>query len=189
MDELNDEFMQKSIDKGKMLTSSMSKTIDDFRDFFKPNKLKESFNISQTIKNTIELIEASYNNNNITLQTNLDKEISIEGYSSEFSQVILNILSNAKDALIENKTENRTVTISAFSNNDQAVITIEDNAGGIPEKIINRIFDPYFTTKEEGKGTGIGLYMSKTIVETNMGGKLEVSNNDKGALFTIVLKK
>jgi len=189
MDELNDEFMQKSIDKGKKLTSSMSKTIDDFRDFFKPNKLKENFNISQTIKNSIDLIEASYNNNNITLQTNLDEEIFIEGYPSEFSQVILNILSNAKDALIENQEGNRTVSINIFSQNDKAIITIEDNAGGIPATIINRIFDPYFTTKDEGKGTGIGLYMSKTIVETNMGGKLEVTNSQTGAKFTIKLKK
>ncbi len=186
MDELNDEFMQKSVDKGKMLTFSMSKTIDDFRDFFKPNKLKENFNISQTIKNTIELIEASYESNNITLQTDLDESIELQGYPSEFSQVILNIISNAKDALIENIHKDRVIKITSYLQDEQAIITIKDNAGGIPEGIINKIFDPYFSTKEEGKGTGIGLYMSKTIIETNMSGKISVENSDTGALFTIV---
>jgi signal transduction histidine kinase len=189
MDELNDEFMEKSIDKGKKLTTSMSKTIDDFRDFFKPNKLKEDFNISQTIKNTIELIEASYHNNNIILQTHLNEKIITEGYPNEFSQVILNILSNAKDALLEKKKEHKVVTISTFATENHAIITIEDNAGGIPEHIINRIFDPYFTTKEEGQGTGIGLYMSKTIIENNMRGKISVQNHKEGACFTIKLKK
>jgi len=189
MDELDDEFMEKSIDKGKMLTASMSKTIDDFRDFFKPNKLKERFNISTVIKNTTDLLEASYANNNITLETDLDETITIDGYPSEFSQVILNILSNAKDALIEHKERDRVVSIKAKSDGDEAVIMIEDNAGGIPEKIIEKIFDPYFTTKEEGKGTGIGLYMSKTIIENNMGGKLIVKNGKNGAVFTIILKE
>jgi signal transduction histidine kinase len=185
MDELNDEFMQKSIDKGKMLTSSMSKTIDDFRDFFKPNKLKENFNVSQIIKNTTELIEASYNNNNITLKTDLDTDITIEGYPSEFSQVILNILSNAKDALIEYKESSRIVNIKTYEQNNKIIISIEDNAGGIPKEIISKIFDPYFTTKEEGKGTGIGLYMSKTIIETHHKGKLYAVNGDEGVCFFI----
>ncbi len=189
MDELNDEFMQKSIDKGKMLTSSMSKTIDDFRDFFKPNKLKENFNVSQIIKNTTELIEASYNNNNITLKTDLDTDITIEGYPSEFSQVILNILSNAKDALMEYKVSSRIVNIKTYEQNNKIIISIEDNAGGIPKEIISKIFDPYFTTKEEGKGTGIGLYMSKTIIENSMGGELEIVNSTDGAKFIIKLKK
>ena len=189
MDELDDEFMQKSIDKGKRLTASMSKTIDDFRNFFKPNKIKEDFNISQTIQNTIELIEASYHNNNITLQTRLDTNITTVGYPNEFSQVILNILSNAKDALREKKQEHKIVMISTFLKENHAFVTIEDNAGGIPEKIINKIFDPYFTTKDEGQGTGIGLYMSKTIIENNMNGEISVQNNKEGARFTIKLKK
>ncbi len=189
MDELNDEFMQNSIDKGKKLTKSMSKTIDDFRNFFKPNKIKENFNLSLVIKNTIELLEASYNNNNITLKTELDESIVIEGYPSEFSQVILNILSNAKDALIEHKKHNRQVFIKLIQEDTNVFITIEDNAGGIPEDIITKIFDPYFTTKEEGKGTGIGLYMSKMIIENNMSGKISVQNEENGAFFTIILKK
>ncbi len=185
MDNLSDEFMQKSVEKGKMLTASMSKTIDDFRNFFKPNKLKERFSIAKAITDTIGLIEASYNNHNITLKTDLDTQLIVEGYPSEFSQVILNILSNAKDALIENEVQEKRVYIKTESDNTHAIITIKDTAGGIPEAIIDKIFDPYFSTKEEGQGTGIGLYMSRTIIETNMSGKLTVSNSDTGACFTI----
>ncbi len=189
MDDLNDEFMQKSVDKGKMLTSSMSKTIDDFRDFFKPNKLKEKFYISDIIHSSIELIDASYKNYNITLETNLDQDAIIHGYPGEFSQVILNILSNAKDALIDNKEENRIISISTHKNDDDVIIEIKDNAGGIPQEIITKIFDPYFTTKEEGKGTGIGLYMTKTIIENNMAGKISVENLSEGACFSITLQR
>jgi nitrogen fixation/metabolism regulation signal transduction histidine kinase len=187
LDELTDEFMEQSVEKGKMLTLNMSKTIDDFRDFFKPNKLKETFSLASSIKNTIELIEASYKNSNIEILTNLEEKMEINGYPSEFSQVILNILSNAKDALIEYKAEKRVVKIESFSQDKHAIIIIEDNAGGIPVEILTKIFDPYFTTKEEGKGTGIGLYMTKTIVENNMGGKLSVQNTSQGAKFTISL--
>jgi len=189
MDDLNDEFMQKSVDKGKMLTTTMSKTIDDFRDFFKPNKLKEKFYVSDIINSSIELIEASYKNYNITLETNLNQDIIIHGYPGEFSQVILNILSNAKDALVDNKEENRIISISSHKKNNDVIIEVKDNAGGIPKDIITKIFDPYFTTKEEGKGTGIGLYMTKTIVENNMGGKISVENIDDGACFSITLQR
>ncbi len=187
MDDLNDDFMDQSVAKGKMLTTNMSKTIDDFRDFFKPNKLKETFSLDKSIQKTVELIEASYKSSSIEVISYLEENVEINGYPSEFSQVVLNILSNAKDALIEHKELDRVVEIRSFSEYERAVVTIEDNAGGIPEKIITKIFDPYFTTKEEGKGTGIGLYMTKTIVENNMGGKLSVENSPKGAKFTISL--
>ncbi len=188
MGELDEEFLKRSIDKGNKLTKMMSKTIDDFRNFFKPNKAKENFKVSKIINDTIELIEASYINHNIELFKELDEELQIEGYPSEFSQVILNILSNAKDALIEREIEKPKVYIKSFKKDDQIVITIEDNAGGIDKKIINKIFDPYFTTKEEGKGTGIGLYMSKMIVENNMKGKIEAVNGENGAIFIITFR-
>ena len=187
MGTLNDEFMSRSINKGKKLTQIMSKTIDDFRNFFKNNKIKERFYISEIINNTIELIDASLNNNNIAVNTKLDENIDFIGYPGEFSQVILNILSNAKDALIENKIEDKVIYISSFKKENDIIIEIQDNAGGISENIIGKIFEPYFTTKEEGKGTGIGLYMSKIIIEKNLHGKLKVKNIDMGALFTIEL--
>ena len=185
LDELDDDFMENSIEKGKKLTTTMSKTIDDFRDFFKPNKLKEHFMVSDIVHNTIDLIDASFKNHNIHLETDLDNTLGLEGYPSEFSQVLLNILSNAKDALLQRDPPDKNVKIKSYRKEDMVFLEIIDNAGGIPHDVIERVFDPYFTTKEEGKGTGIGLYMSKTIIEKNMDGHLNVHNNGTGAVFTI----
>ncbi len=187
MGTLDDDFMNRSVDKGKKLTQIMSKTIDDFRNFFKANKLKEHFKIAEVINNTIDLVEASFKNNSIEIKTKLDKNIEFVGHPSEFSQVVLNILSNAKDALIEHKEKDRVVNIETYLSEKIVTIKISDNAGGIPKGVIEKIFEPYFTTKEEGKGTGIGLYMSKTIIETNMSGKISVENSSDGAVFTILL--
>ena len=114
-----------------------------------------------------------------------EEKIEVSGFPNEFSQVILNIISNAKDALIENKIENPIVKIETKIENDDVYISIKDNALGIKEEIINKIFEPYFTTKDEGQGTGIGLYMSKIIVEKNMNGEIYVENTNKGANFII----
>lgn len=113
--------------------------------------------------------------------------MNIKGFPNEFSQVILNILNNAKDAIIENNVNSGKVLINVEKVDNNAIISIIDNAGGIPDNVLEKVFNPYFTTKEEGKGTGIGLYMSKTIIETNMNGKLEVENIENGAKFTIII--
>jgi len=189
MDDLNDEFMEESTSKGNALVQSMSKTIDDFRDFFKPNKEKETFKIEEIINQSIELVSAAYTNNFIEIETHLDNKLELHGYPREFSQVILNLMSNAKDALIESEIKDKKVIISLFEKEDALTIMIEDNAGGIPKGVIEKIFEPYFTTKKEGEGTGIGLYMSKTIVEDNMAGKLLVSNAKEGAKFSIIFSK
>jgi signal transduction histidine kinase len=186
---LDDEFMQRSVDKGTKLTQTMSKTIDDFRDFFKPNRQREYFKIVDSIKSSIDLVESSFEHNNIKIKTDLDEHIKLSGHSNEFSQVVLNILSNAKDVLIDRNIKDKEVQISTFQKENNIFIEISDNAGGIPKGVIEKIFEPYFSTKEEGKGTGIGLYMSKTIVEENMDGKLSVRNNDNGAVFTIMIPK
>ena len=187
MDILDKEYITHTINKGNRLTNSMSQTIDDFRNFFKPNKESEVFSISSSINSTMNILESSLNNNLITLNTDIDDSICIKGFSGEFSQVILNILNNSKDALIEFIPDNRQLFIRVFKDDENAYLEIADNAGGIPEKILEKIFDPYFTTKEEGKGTGIGLYMSKTIIEKNMNGSISVENKKDGALFRIVL--
>ncbi|MDP2078018.1 MAG: HAMP domain-containing sensor histidine kinase, partial [Sulfuricurvum sp.] len=115
----------------------------------------------------------------------------IDGYRNELQQVILNLLNNAKDALCSNDGEGvgaeKWIHISIEEKKKMCVLSIEDNGGGIPESIIERIFEPYYTTKQEGKGTGVGLYMSKMIIEQNMGGRLEVSNHAQGACFSIYL--
>jgi nitrogen fixation/metabolism regulation signal transduction histidine kinase len=189
MDILDEAYIQRSVQKGTLLTNNMSKTIDDFRDFFKPNKQVEIFSISEAIDTTFEIIGASFSNHMVGFEKVLDKDYCIEGFSSEFSQVLLNILNNAKDVLIDKKIKDKKIIIKVFADNKNVKINIEDNAGGIPEDILQKVFDPYFTTKEEGKGTGIGLYMSKTIIEHNMHGKLSASNSENGAVFTILLKK
>ena len=124
--------------------------------------------------------------NGIELKSEVQNKPIVVGYPNELSQVVLNLISNAKDAFEDiSKTAHREIDVLITADEVYGIAQITDNAGGIDEEIIGRIFDPYFTTKEEGKGTGIGLYMSKTIVETNMGGLLEVANKDNGAVFTI----
>ncbi|MFY9075973.1 ATP-binding protein [Malaciobacter mytili] len=185
--ELDNNFMNKAVEKTNTLTTNMSKTIDDFRNFFKPNKTKSYFKINETIEKTIFLLESTFEHYNIKIQRDLAEDIELFGFSSEFSQSILNILSNAKDALIETTLENKKIVVKSYKKNETAIIEIEDNAGGIEDKIKDKIFEPYFTTKEEGKGTGIGLYMTKTIIENSMYGKLEVENTKDGAKFIIKL--
>ena len=188
MDILDKAYINRTINKGNRLTNSMSQTIDDFRNFFKPNKESEVFSISSSLHNTMGMIRSSLEHNMITISENVDTSVYIKGFSSEFSQVILNVLNNARDALLENKSDDRQLYIRVFKDDENAYLEIEDNAGGIPSNVLDKIFDPYFTTKEEGKGTGIGLYMSKTIIENNMHGLLKVHNSEYGAKFTIIIE-
>ena len=168
---IDENFIKKFIDKNKQTINFMSKTIDDFRNFFRVDKDKENFSIKSAIKNTISMQSSQLNNYNIVLNITGD-DFKIDGFQNEFRQVILNLVNNAKDALIQNKIKNPTIDIILQNN----TITVKDNAGGIPEDILNRVFEPYFTTKEQGSGTGMGLYMSKMIIENNMGGVLSASN-------------
>ncbi|RXJ99096.1 two-component sensor histidine kinase [Arcobacter sp. CECT 8986] len=189
MGDLNEEFLQRSVDKANMLTTNMSKTIDDFRNFFKPNKEKELFDVAKTIKKAIYLMESTLHNHQIQLEEDIEENIKVYGFENEFSQGILNILSNAKDAIVEKDIKDGKIRIKAHQTVDNVIIEIEDNAGGIEESIKEKIFEPYFTTKEEGKGTGIGLYMTKTIVENNMQGRIFIQDIPSGISFVIELPK
>ncbi len=181
---LDETFIKEYIAKNKKTIKFMSKTIDDFRSFFRVDKEKVDFNIKETTQSVVDMQLAQLKYHNILLTIDGDEFI-YSGFQSEYQQVILNIINNAKDALIENNIENPIIDIKLEKN----IITIQDNAGGIPNDIINRIFEPYFTTKEQGKGTGMGLYMSKMIIDGNMGGELTVINNNIGAKFTIDFNK
>ena len=187
MNELDENTLKQAVNKSKRLVESMSHTIDDFRNFFQPNKVIETFNLYESISMSLELISASLKNHNITVHVDIDKTLTTRGYPNEFSQVILNILSNAKDVLMERHIDDAHIMIHSKEIEGITHIEIEDNGGGIDPAVINKVFDPYFSTKEEGKGTGIGLYMSKVIIETNMKGKLHVNNSQHGACFTIEL--
>ena len=189
-DMLTAKQLDKSVEKSKMLIEKMSTTIDDFRNFFRVDKIKQEFYIKDAISETLDLLGSSLESKNIIVnKDNISEDIIILGFKNELEQVLLNIINNAKDALVENNIQSPKIDISVIENNEVISISIIDNAGGIPKDIINSIFDPYFTTKEQGKGTGIGLYMSNMIIQTNMNGDIKVKNIDDGACFTIELKK
>ncbi|QKF66267.1 two-component system sensor histidine kinase [Arcobacter venerupis] len=186
--ELNDEVIDRTVGKANILTNNMSKTIDDFRNFFRPNKEKEYFDINKGILDAINLVESTFEHHSIKLEKYFKEDkIEVLGFPNEFSQAILNIISNAKDALVENKIENPIVKIETKIQDEFVFISIKDNACGIKDEIINKIFEPYFTTKHEVQGTGIGLYMSKIIIEKNMNGQIIVENTHEGANFIIKL--
>lgn len=172
--------------KCEKLIAFMSNTIDDFRQFFEKDKQKELYNINKQIKESINIINSALKFHNINLEILSKEEISIVGYKHEFSQVILNILSNAKDVLTQRNIKYPKITIEIFLVNSKIHITIKDNGGGVQVRPIEKIFEPYFTTKYASKGTGIGLYMSKVIIE-KIGGNLIVRNQNNGAVFEVIL--
>lgn len=178
-------FRQKAMDK----IHTMSKTIDDFRHFFSPNKKKEEFFIEDAIFESLNILDSQLKIHgiNIVFDAGKNKKHSYVCHKNELKHVLLNILANAKDAILEKKLRSSFIKISVDIVDDNLMIKIEDSAGGIREDILNLIFDAHFTTKEEGKGTGIGLNMSKQIVEESMGGKISVSNTQNGAEFTVCL--
>ena len=183
---LDKETLKRIIDKNLQMIEFMSNTIDDFRNFFRRDKEKVLFDIKETIEKVITLQKPQLDNNNIKIITHL-RPIKYEGYKNEFMQAILNIISNAKDAIIE-KQKDGIIKISNKKEGKNIVIEIEDNGGGIPKEVMDRIFEPYFTTKDEGKGTGMGLYMVKEIFD-RMDADIKVSNTKNGAKFTIILKE
>jgi C4-dicarboxylate-specific signal transduction histidine kinase len=163
----------------------MSNTIDDFSNFFRSDKHRCNFNVNRAVKSALVLVGASLKNSDIKVDLATEERITACGYRNEYAQVLLNVISNARDVLLERKVCEPTIRIRIRGEEGRSVVTISDNAGGIPEDILLRIFDPYFSTKEAGKGTGIGLYMSKVIIEHNMGGSLTVCNTGHGAEFRI----
>jgi PAS domain S-box-containing protein len=186
---LDFEHLNDSVVKGMQIINYMSKTIDGFRNFFAPDKAKEPFNIAETISRTVALLEAGLSKLKLSIELELAQEVEVYGYPNEFSQVILNILVNAKDTIVERGISEPRVAIKAFAVDGKAVVTVTDNAGGITVEPMEKIFDPYFTTKGPDKGTGIGLFMSKMIIEQNMNGRLTVRNTAEGAEFTIEMSR
>lgn len=181
---VNEEYKDEFVKDNMQLIEFMTDTIDDFRNFFRNDKIKDDFSIKECIQKTIKILKPQLLRLEIDISID-GEDFIINGLQSEFQQVILNLINNAKDALIENEIEDKKIKILI----DKNEIIVQDNAKGIPEDIIETIFDAYFTTKEVGKGTGIGLYLSKTIIEENMKGKISVENIEDGASFKIFLPK
>uniref|UniRef100_C6E954 histidine kinase n=1 Tax=Geobacter sp. (strain M21) TaxID=443144 RepID=C6E954_GEOSM len=182
---LTRDYLEGSVSRAMQVINYMSQTIDGFRNFFGPDKEHQTFLASEVLEKTVSILDAAFAELNLELVVRVDREAVVQGIPNEYSQVLLNILMNAKDALLERKVEHPKVEVRLFKEGEKAVVTITDNAGGIPPEIMDRIFDPYFTTKGPDKGTGIGLFMSKTIIEKNMKGSLTVINQPEGAQFRI----
>ena len=183
--EADEKYMDYFEETTMRLIKYMSGTIDDFRNFFRPNKEKTTFFVLDSATQAKALVKDTLTSLGIKLNININEDISVIGYPGEFSQVILNLIANAKDAFASSDTDNRHIDITAYNSDSFAEITVKDNAGGIDEHIFERIFEPYFTTKHQAQGTGLGLYKAKMIIEQSMGGSIWVKNIDGGAQFTI----
>ena len=190
---LNEKIPTKEVENELTLINEYSQhlslTIDDFRNFFKSDKVKKEIKIENIIEKALSIIKTSFESKNVTLTTSYKFNQDIITYDAEVQQVILIILKNAEDALIEKDIKEKKIFIETSEQEGFAVIKIEDNAGGISNSIINRVFDPYFSTKKEKDGTGIGLYMSKIIINEHCMGSLYVENGENGAIFEIRLPK
>ncbi len=170
---LTNEFIEAQVKEGLRLSKMMSETIDNFRNFFTPNRSKDYFDLRKVIEDTINIARGK----DINISLNCNKNIKIYGYQNEFSQVILNLLSNSIDSFDGQKLiYDKNILIDIKQKGDNITLSFIDNGGGIDDEIIDRIFGPYFTTKHKATGTGIGLYMSKQIIEKQMKGKLLASN-------------
>ena len=195
LNDLDDDFFHNTLDNILNTSKYLSNTIDDFRYFFKPQKEKEEFYLERCCTKTIELINPNFVSQDIKIVYKTEN-IKVHGYETELIQVLINILNNSKDALLSQNNDERFIFIDIFKKDDKAIIEINDNAGGIDEEIINKIYEPYFTTKHQSQGTGIGLFMCREIVNKHMNGHIDISNitfefnnkSYKGALVKIILE-
>jgi signal transduction histidine kinase len=185
---IDKQFLDLFIQKNSDIIQYMSKTIDDFQNFYKIDKEKSRFDVMEKIESVLGLQLNQLESSGISIAKKGESFI-VYGYPGEFQQVMLNLIGNAKDVLMSRKIQNPTIMIALSSEGNRGFIHITDNAGGIDEKILPKVCEPYFTTKGNSGGTGLGLYISKMIIEKNMHGRLSLSNRDRGCEVSIMLKK
>ena len=181
----SNETVNKSMEQLKRTVSEIQIKNDEIKNLIKADELKKEFSLDAIVMESLEMLEDTFMNHNIEIDYNFSKAISLYGFPSEFSQVIFNILQNAKDALSQKNIPNKKVFISIKKDKDYAYVNICDNAGGVPSNIVDKIFEPYFTTKKHRNASGLGLFISKIIIEENMQGELEFENVSDGAKFNI----
>ena len=181
--DLSKKYLEEKLEESNNQLDFMSKTIDNFKDFYKLSKIKEEFFISMAVQKAIDIIHPSLVSSNIKIKYIIKSDKKIKAIENEYSQVLLNLLKNAKDALVLNKITDPLITVIVDTKENKSCLSVSDNAGGINPNIIEKIFEPYFTTKQNS--SGIGLYMSKMIIETHFSGELSVSNDLEGARFCI----
>jgi len=189
LDKCDEAYIEENIQKVNTFTQYLSSTITDFRNFFKPDKAKSLSSLNAIVLGSLKIIGTSLQAQGVHVETFLESKDEFLSYPNELKQVVLNILKNAQDALSEKKVKDARIVIKTMSTDEDVQLSVCDTAGGIDEDEIKYIFDPYYTTKEQRDGTGLGLYMSKMIVEDNCGGQIEVRNEDEGACFRITLPR
>ncbi|HUW50016.1 MAG TPA: ATP-binding protein [Sulfuricella sp.] len=178
------ETLNRDVSSVRRLIEKMSSTIDDFREFFRPDREESQFDLAEAIRDAISIIEATFKNNNIGLELEMPPHaIMVTGFHNQYAQVVLNLLANAKESIMESKVGKGRVRILLQEQDGAAVLSVEDNGGGITEEVLPKLFEPYFTTKEQG--SGVGLYMVKMIIERNMHGTVSAMNLEHGAKFTL----
>lgn len=182
---LTAEFMERHTEKSLEVLKYMSQTIDDFRNFFRPEQAPHLFRLDEAIERVVSFFSSSVMA--IAITTDVRSRAVVCGHKNELSQVMLNILNNARDALFERHVEAPAITVAVTGGDKVGRIIVCDNGGGIPDELIDRVFDPFFSTKDAADGTGLGLYMVKSIVEKSMKGSVTVRNTGTGAEFTITL--
>ncbi|WP_263833884.1 PAS domain-containing sensor histidine kinase [Sulfurospirillum oryzae] len=173
---LNDEKLKSALGVIESLTEQMSNTINDFMNFYKPNKDKKDFSLYETVLYATNIIAPQLKHEAISLSLNIDSKLRLHGLANELQQVILNLITNAKDAFASKDLETKQICVVAWSSNDGISLCVEDNAGGIDEALLERIFEPYFTTKGQMQGSGIGLYICSMIMKESFGGRIKVEN-------------
>ena len=192
---LADEVFYKTCTAINENAQYLSRTIEDFRNFIKGERVKSIFKVKDNIQSFLNLVEGSIKNNNIKIVLNLENDLEINGYNNELIQCFINIFNNAKDVLKELDIKNKYIFITAHRENDFIIIKLKDNGNGIPENIISKVFEPYFTTKNKKQGTGLGLHMTYKLIVEGMNGSIEAKNvsyeyneeNYTGAEFSIIL--
>ncbi|EDZ62119.1 multi-sensor signal transduction histidine kinase [Sulfurimonas gotlandica GD1] len=189
MDKFNETEAEKYANNITLQTKHLSHTIDDFRNFFKPDKVISKVNIRDIFDITLSIVKDSLKNHNIELKISYQTEKEVYAYPRELMQVFVNIINNAKDALSFKNKKNSIIDIEVYEDETYINTKICDNGGGIDADILSKVFDPYFSTKDEKTGTGLGLYMSKMIIEKHLNGVIEVYSSNKGACFTVKLLK
>jgi PAS domain S-box-containing protein len=180
-------YIQTAVGKSKNLIQKMSSTIDDFRHFFRVDKSPGAFSLKHVTDECLNLVEAAMKSHSIDIVVNCDHDVLVSGYANEYSQALMNILTNAREAIMERTNAGGRIVIEIGEEGEYGVHTVTDNGGGIPSEVLPRIFEPHFTTKEQG--VGIGLYMTLISIEKNMHGRIDVDNVADGARFTIRLPK
>ncbi|MDA3946638.1 MAG: PAS domain-containing sensor histidine kinase [Helicobacteraceae bacterium] len=182
---LTKEALSEKLDEIEMLTNHMSQTIESFKEFFNPNKNKSVFSIGEVLNTVFTLFRGEFEQGKIGCELKMEKDFFVHGSEKEFVQAILTILNNARECFRHREVREPKITIGIGSREEGGIVTISDNAGGVSDLFVDKIFDPYFTTKRKGHGTGLGLYIAKKLIERGLGGTLSVENGGEGAVFTM----